>query len=119
MFIRKRDHNKPLAGVLLVVFLLTSACTQSSGTLSLYVVKALGSGIDKSKQADPAALQFPCGVTENEEKKADHKSVMISFLDLVALSDLHNYRTHTISPEAKIPGRTSNQLFLLNKSLRL
>jgi hypothetical protein len=119
MFIRKRDHNKPLAGILLVVFLLASAFTQTSGTLSLYVVKALGSSIDKSKQASPAALQFPCGGSEKEEKKADHKSLIISFQDLVALSDLHDYRTHTLSFEAKIPGRESNQLFLLNKSLRL
>lgn len=119
MFIRKRDHNKPLAVTLLIVFLLTSAFTQSSGTLSLYIIKASGFSIDKSKQAKPAALQFPCAGTEKEEKKDDHKSVIISFLDLVALSDLHDYRTHTVGPEAKIPGRTSNQLFLFNKSLRL
>jgi hypothetical protein len=119
MFIRKRDHNKPLAGILLVVFLLASAFAQSPGTLSLYIVKALGSSIDKSRQANPAAFQFPCAGTEKEEKKADHKSVIISYQNLVGLSNLHDYRTATVSPDPEIPGRTSNQLFLLNKSLQL
>lgn len=119
MFIRKRDHNKPLAGILLVVFLFASAFTQSSGTLSLYIVKALGCSIDKSKQAKVTAFQFPCAGTEKEEKKAEHKSVEISVHTEGVLADVRDRRVHTPYPEPKIFERTTNALFLINKSLRL
>lgn len=119
MFIRKRHHNKPLAGILLVVFLFASAFTQSSGTLSLYVVKALGCSVDKSKQAKASALQFPCAGTEKEEKKTEHKSVEMSGHAEGVLADLDDRHVHTLYPEQKVSGATTNPLFLLNKSLRL
>lgn len=119
MFIIKRDHNKPLAGILLVVFLFASAFTQSSGTLSLYIVKALGCSIDKSKQAKTAALQFPCAGTEKEAKKAEHKYMEISVHTEGVLANLRDRRALTPYPEPKISDRTTNPLFLINKSLRL
>jgi hypothetical protein len=119
MFIRKRHHNKPLAGILLVVFLFASAFTQSSGTLALCIVKALGSSIDKSKQAKAAALQFPCAGTEKEGKKAEHTSVEMSVHTECLLADLRDRRVIIHYPQLKISDRTTKPLFLINKSLRL
>ncbi len=78
MFIRRRSQNKPLGGLLLIVFLFCSGFTQSSGVLSGYI-KSFGCKIEKSKRPAPSTFQYPCEKSEKEEKKSGHKSVFLSF----------------------------------------
>lgn len=118
MFIRNRKHNRPLAGYVLVLFLVASAFTQSSGTLSFYVIKALGTSLDKSKQVKTSALQLPCTGTE-EEKKGEQKSVGLYVHDEGVHSEVYKPQVRGLYPEPKISGRIANPIFLLIRSLRL
>lgn len=118
MFIRKRKHNKPLAGILLAVFLSASAFAQSSVLISLCIVKASGYSVDKSKQTK-AALPFPCTGAEKEEKKGENKSLMTSFQVEGLFSVIDSRPTFPPRPPSETRSQTSNLLFLLNKSLRL
>ena len=118
MFIRKRKLNKPASGLVLVLFLFASAFSQSSGTLSLYVIKAIGCTVDKSKQTKSSAFQYPCGATE-EEKKGEHKSVTMSIQSEDVHSDPKNFTVITHYADSKTVVRTANSLFLINRTLRL
>lgn len=118
MFIRNRRFNKSLTGYVLVLFVFASAFTQSSGTLSLYVIKALGSSLDKAKQLKTSTLQFPCSGTE-EEKKGEQKSEGFHVRNESIHSDVYIPLVFILFPEPKISGRIASPIFLLIKSLRL
>ena len=118
MFIRNRKLNKPLAGYVLVLFLLASAFTQSSGTISFYVINALGPCLDKSNQLETSVLPFACTGTE-EEKKSEHKSVGLYTQGENLHTNTHPLPIPIPYPATKIAGRTTSPIFLLNKSLRL
>ena len=118
MFIRKRKLNRPVAGVVLVLFLFASAFTQSSGSLSLYVIKASGCSLDKTKQTKSSAVQYPFGATE-EEKKGEHKSETTSIHSDYVHSYPKNFEVSTYYAKSKTVIRSTTSLFLINKILRL
>ncbi len=119
MFIRRRTHNRPLASILLVVFLFTSAFTQSSGVLSTYL-KSFGCSFEKSKSAAASTCQFPFEKNEKEEKKSEDKTVFLSLLVEAILFTLTESHEHSFYSDPKSSGDSANiPLYLLIRTLRL
>jgi hypothetical protein len=119
MFIRRRNYNKPLANILLVVFLFCSAFTQSSGIVSSFV-KALGCSIEKSSTNTSAAHQLPYEETEKEEKKSEDKTLLLSHHAEGVLFTLFDLLKHcSCSDRSSFTDASYPPLYLLIRTLRL
>jgi len=97
MFIRKRKYNKPLASILLAVFVFSGVVAQSSALLSNF--KLYGVVLAKAKGSTPSNVQFPFEKKENEEKKSsEEKSPLGSLLIgsiLFSLTETIEYSCYT------------------------
>ena len=119
MFIRKKHCNKPLANILLVVFLFSSTFTQSAGTLSP-ISRALGCNFEQSKTNTFPLHQLPCEGTKKEEKKSEDQTLLHSNHAesvLFMLLDLQKYSS--FSDASSFNDSSHTPLYLVVKNLRL
>jgi hypothetical protein len=119
MFIRKKRCNKPLANILLVVFLFSSAFTQPAENLSSFS-NALGCSFEKSKTSTLPLHQFPCEGTKKEEQKSEDQTLLLSYHAEHVLFMLLDLQEHCFFSDASSFSDSSHTpLYLVIKTLRL